>query len=214
MITVSSVSLITMGAFFGLTAGISPGPLLTLVITETLQHNRKEGIKIALAPLITDLPIILLTYFVFTKLSRFDSVLGVISILGGCFFSYLGYETIKTKGINYNEQKIKPDALKKGITANLLNPHPYIYWLTIGIPTAFKAYEINLLTAILYFLLFYLMLVCSKIGISLIAERSKSFLTGKSYKATMQILAVSLFLFAALFFYDGFKKLILLQTAV
>jgi hypothetical protein len=33
--------------------------LITLSDTETLKHNRKAGIRIALAPLITDLPIIL-----------------------------------------------------------------------------------------------------------------------------------------------------------
>jgi threonine/homoserine/homoserine lactone efflux protein len=212
MISSTSLSLIAMGAFFGLTAGVSPGPLLTLVITETLKHNKKEGIKIALAPLITDLPIILITYFIFSELSQFNTVLGLISILGGVFFTFLGYETIRTKGLDYESKKIKSDSLKKGITANFLNPQPYVYWLTAGIPTAFKAYEINLSTAFLYFLLFYVMLVGSKIGIALIVERSKSFLTGKTYRVTMQILAVALFFFALLFFFDGFKKLILLQA--
>ena len=59
----SSIAFLTMGAFLGLTAGLSPGPLLTLVITETLKHSRAAGIKIAVAPLITDVPIIIFTYF-------------------------------------------------------------------------------------------------------------------------------------------------------
>lgn len=45
------------GIIFGLSAGISPGPLLALVISETLKFGRKEGIKVAIAPLITDIPI-------------------------------------------------------------------------------------------------------------------------------------------------------------
>ncbi len=200
--------LLAMGAFFGLTAGISPGPLLALVITETLKHSRKEGIRIAMAPLITDLPIILITYFIFSKLSNSDIILSIISLSGGIFIAYLGYETIRTRGPELTETGKDPESLKRGITANLLNPHPYLFWLTIGIPTAFKAYEINLLTVILYFLLFYTMLIGSKIGIAFLAERSKSFLSNKSYKITMQILAAALFIFAAIFLYDGIKTLL------
>jgi len=205
MIAASSLSILIMGAFFGLTAGISPGPLLTLVITETLKHNRKEGIKIALAPLITDLPIILITYFIFSKLSQFDIILSIISLSGSIFFAYLGYETIRTKGLDFEVQKLKPESLKRGITANLLNPHPYIFWLTVGIPTAFKAYESGLITVILYFVLFYIMLVGSKVIVALLVERSRSFLKNRAYKITMQILAAVLFFFAILFLSNGLK---------
>ena len=54
MIPGETMDFIVMGAIFGFAAGISPGPLLTLVITETIKHNKTEGIKVALAPLITD----------------------------------------------------------------------------------------------------------------------------------------------------------------
>jgi threonine/homoserine/homoserine lactone efflux protein len=207
MIVSSSFAIALMGAFFGLSAGISPGPLLTLIITETIKHNRKEGIKIALAPLITDLPIISITYFVFSKLSQFNTVLGIISILGGVFFVFLGYETVKTKVQDLQAQSIKRESLKKGITANILNPHPYVFWFTVGIPTAFKAYEISLLTAFLYFLLFYTMLIGSKVTIAIIVEKSKSFLNNRAFLFTMQILATALFAFAILLFYNGIKTL-------
>src|SRR5512133_313709 len=132
MITSSSFAIALMGAFFGLSAGISPGPLLTLVISETIRHNRKEGIKIAIAPLLTDIPIIIVTWFIFSRLSQFNIILSLISLSGGCFFAYLGYETFNTKVLDYNIQNLRQDSLKKGVTDNLLNPHPYIFWLTIG----------------------------------------------------------------------------------
>ncbi len=207
MIVSASFTLILMGAFFGLTAGISPGPLLALVITETLKHNRKEGIKIAIAPLLTDLPVILVTWLIFSRLSQFDIILSIISLSGGIFFTYLGYETIKTRSFQSGLQNLKPDSLKKGITANLLNPHPYIFWITIGIPTAFKAYYINLATVILYFFFFYVMLVGSKVSIAFLVERSKSIVKNRVYKIIMQVLAVALFFFAAFFIYDGIKIL-------
>ena len=79
------------GIIFGLTLGMSPGPLLTLVISETLKHDKKEGIKIAVAPILTDLPIVLITLLILSKLTNFDPILGSISILGAIFIGYLAY---------------------------------------------------------------------------------------------------------------------------
>jgi threonine/homoserine/homoserine lactone efflux protein len=207
MIAASSLSFLTMGAFFGLTAGISPGPLLTLVISETLRHNKKEGFKVAVAPLITDLPIIIITSYIFSRISQYNILLGLISILGGIYFIYLGYETLITKGLDNEIQKLKPDSLKKGITANFLNPNPYIFWLTVGMPTAFKAYQQSYLTAILFFFFFYFLLVGSKITVALLVERSKAFLKNEAYKVVMKILGISLLFFAFYFFFEGIKIL-------
>jgi threonine/homoserine/homoserine lactone efflux protein len=177
------------------------------VISETLRHNRSEGFKVALAPLITDLPIILVTWYVFSQLSHFSLVLSIISFSGGIYFAFLGYDTMKIKELSIKTGNLNPDSLKKGITANFLNPNPYIFWFTAGIPTAFKAYEISLLTAILYFLLFYIMLTGSKIVIALLVDRSKAFLNNKSYVSVMKVLGFVLFVFAFLFVYDGIKIL-------
>jgi threonine/homoserine/homoserine lactone efflux protein len=212
MISESSLTVLSMGAIFGLTAGISPGPLLTLVISETLQHSRSEGIKVALAPLITDVPIILITWLIFSQLSHFGVLLSIISFSGAVYFAFLGYNTMKIKELNINTGNIFTGSLKKGITANFLNPNPYIFWFTAGIPTAFKAYETSLQTAVIYFLLFYIMLTGSKILIALLVERSKVFLNNRSYVIVMRILGVVLFIFACIFVYDGIKILKSVQT--
>ena len=133
-----TIAFLISGTIFGLTAGISPGPLLTLVVTETIKHNKAEGIKVAIAPFLTDIPIIFLTMFVLSKLSNFDPFLGTISILGGIFIIYLGYESIKTKGLDMDFQKLKPQSIKRGIIVNVMSPHPYLFWLTVGAPILFN----------------------------------------------------------------------------
>ena len=74
-----------VGTILGLSSGLAPGPLVTLVISETLQHDVKAGIKIALAPIVTDVPIIFLTLFILAELSTFHKILGIVSLLGGLF---------------------------------------------------------------------------------------------------------------------------------
>ncbi len=208
MLTSETSGFIIMGALFGLTAGISPGPLLTLVITETITHNKSEGIKVAFAPLITDLPIILIAFFIFSRYSQFNLLMSLISFLGAIFLVYLGYECLRTKGLSIEIQKRKSGSLIKGIIVNILNPHPYLFWITVGTPVALKAYQVSIAAAVIFFLSFYSFLIGSKITIVLLVERSRIFLTNMTYIWTMRILGLSLFIFAALFLVDSIKNLI------
>ena len=57
------------GVLLGLSAGLSPGPMLALVLAQTLRHGSREGCKIALTPLVTDPPIILVTLALASKLA-------------------------------------------------------------------------------------------------------------------------------------------------
>lgn len=202
-----TIHFLTAGIVFGLAAGISPGPMFALVISETLRHNRAEGIKVAFAPLITDIPIVLITLFVLSKLSNSDIALGVIAILGGLFVCYLGYESIKTRGMEVDVRTHKPRSIRKGIMANILNPHPYIFWLTIGATTMLNAYQNGIAALIGFIAAFYVLLVGSKIGIALIVDRSRGFLRNKAYIWTMRILGLILLGFSFFFMRDGLKFL-------
>lgn len=198
-----TITYLTMGAVFGLTAGISPGPLLTLVISETLRHNKTEGVKIAVAPLITDIPIVLLTIFILSKMASSDFVLGIISILGGFFIAYLGYDSIKSRGIEIDIQNLKPKSIRKGIIVNILSPHPYIFWLMVGAPITVKAYQANPFAAFAFIIAFYVLLVGSKISIALVVDRSRAFLKNKVFIWTLRILGLVLMILAILLIKEG-----------
>jgi threonine/homoserine/homoserine lactone efflux protein len=201
------VNFLTMGSILGLSAGFAPGPLLTLVISETLQHDIKAGVKVALAPMIKDLPIIMLTLFILVKLSGFHKVLGIISCMGGFFVLYLGWQSIVTKGVELNLQGTRPRSLAKGIIVNTLNPHPYLFWFGVGGPTVTKAMNLGMLAPLAFIGSFYVLLVGSKILIALLVGKSRSFLTGKGYIYTMRLLGVALCALAIILFRDGFKLL-------
>ncbi len=57
------------GILLGLSGGLAPGPLLTLLASETLRHGARAGVWVALAPLLTDLPIILATVLLLRPLT-------------------------------------------------------------------------------------------------------------------------------------------------
>lgn len=198
---------LTIGTFLGLAAGFAPGPLLTLVISETLQHDFKSGVKVAIAPIITDLPIIFLTLFILSKLSNFNNILGIISFIGAFFILFMGYTNIRTSGVALNKNQVEPKSLIKGVLVNALSPHPYLFWLSVGAPIIFKAMSLNVSAAVVFIVSFYFFLVGSKIVLALLVGHSKSFLRDKAYIFTLRFLGLLLCVFSAVLFYDGLKLL-------
>jgi threonine/homoserine/homoserine lactone efflux protein len=201
------LSFLTTGTILGLSAGFAPGPLLALVVSETLQHDMKAGVKVALAPILTDLPIIVFTLFILAKLSRFHHILGIISIIGACFLLYLGIKNIQTKGVQINISTSAPKSLQKGILVNALSPHPYLFWFSVGGPTTIKAMAVSLPAALFFIGSFYVLLVGSKIFLAVLVGKSRSFLQGNTYIFTMRLLGGVLIILAGILFRDGFHLL-------
>jgi threonine/homoserine/homoserine lactone efflux protein len=196
-----------IGSLLGLSAGLAPGPLLTLVISETLRHDYKAGIRVALSPIITDLPIILLTIFILGRLSGFHFVLGVISLIGGLVLLYMAYKGFFVKVGDVALEGDTPKSLTKGIIVNLTNPHPYLFWLSVGAPTITKALNKGIWSAGAFILSFYIFLVGSKVVLALVTGRSKTFLTGRWYLYTLRFLAVLLCIFAVILIREGLSFL-------
>jgi threonine/homoserine/homoserine lactone efflux protein len=191
-----SFPLFLTAVILGLTAGISPGPLLALVVSETLKYGKKEGIKLAIVPFITDIPIVLISVLLLSRISDNRLVLGIISLLGSVFLVYLAYGSIFMK-IGNNTVMPKPRSLRKGIITNFLSPHPYLFWIFVGSNLLIEASKISLLTAILFILLFYLCLVGSKIIITLLTAKFRNILHTKLYLLVIRILGAILLLLAA-----------------
>lgn len=201
---------LTIGLLLGLTAGLAPGPLLTLVISESLRHGIRAGMAIALAPIITDLPIILLTLFVISKLSGLQSVLGIISLAGGVFILYTGYSTVCTKAEETAIPDHQPKSLLKGVAANFMSPYPYLFWISVGGPTMSKALNLGAWSLIVFIAGFYATLIGSKIFLAVAVGKSRAFLSGKVYLYSLRFLGLLLCMFSLVLFRDGLKLLGLL----
>lgn len=196
-----------LGAVLGLSAGFSPGPLLALVISETLRHDIKAGMRVALSPLITDLPIVLLTLFALAQLAAFKGILGTISLVGGIVILYMGYESLNPKPVMVGVADARPNSLLKGVLANVLSPHPYLFWISVGGPIMSKALNVGVETLIIFIGGFYVSLVGAKIVTALLVGWSRTFLNGRVYVWIMRILGCALCLLALLLFRDGLALL-------
>jgi len=197
------LTVLASGCVFGLAGGFTPGPTTALVVAQTIRFGFLDGLKVAIAPLLTDAPIIVLSVLLVGRLARFESVLGVITLCGAAFLIYLAVESFRVRRVEVADEKVQPRSIRKGFMANLLNPHPYVFWFALGAPTLLKAWTASVLTAVLFLVGLYVCLVGSKILIAWLVARSRGFLNSKGYVYVNRLLGVALVVFALLFVRDG-----------
>jgi threonine/homoserine/homoserine lactone efflux protein len=100
---------------------------------------------VALAPLLSDGPIIVLALF---ALSRLDAdLLRLVRIAGGLFLLYLAWGACRSIGKAGGDGGEDPRpargwaAVLKGAALNALNPAPYLFWGTVGGPILLGAFR-------------------------------------------------------------------------
>src|SRR5215471_11459751 len=174
------------GIVLGFTAGISPGPMLGLVINQTLKYGWRAGSITALAPLLSDTPIIILMVFVLGQLPHL--MLHVFSLLGGAFVLYLGIETMRSiKSQVVFDNEVRPGrVLLPAVATNFMNPHPYLFWATVGGTLLLQSFATAGIAASIAFVgSLYALLVGTKLGIVFLVSHSQGWLKGRSYHALL-----------------------------
>ena len=196
------------GVVLGLAAGFAPGPLLALVLAQSIRFGTREGLRVAAAPLITDVPIVILaTALVVAAAETAGGLLGAISLAGAAFVTYLGIESLRATGVQAGRPDEAPRSWARGALVNALSPHPYIFWVTVGAPVLIRAWADGPLAAAAFLAGFYACLVGAKMLVALIAGRSGGRLRGRGYRTVMVSLGVLLLFFALRLAAEGLRLL-------
>ena len=134
----------TIGLLLGAPSGLAPGPMLLLIISETLRHGKRAGAKVACIPLLTDAPIVLASGLLFTQITNMNIILGGISIIGSIFLLHLGIKSLLAANSEFLDYTPRPLLLREIMIANLTNPNPYLFWFTVGAPIMVRSFQQNL----------------------------------------------------------------------
>lgn len=204
---VEDLAFLASGCIFGLAGGFTPGPTTTLVVAQTLRFGVFDGMKVAIAPALTDTPIIILAVLLMGQLARFEQVLGVITLLGAAFLLYLAIESFRVRPTEIDDSKIEPRSIRRGFVANLLNPHPYLFWFVIGAPTLLKAWSVSASAAVLFIVGLYACLIGAKVVVAVLVGRSRIFVKSRGYIFINRLLGLALAAFAVFFLRDGLRFL-------
>jgi len=197
-------------AVFGLSGGLSPGPLLALVVAQTLAHGRKAGLAVAAAPLLTDGPIIAAAIFLLGRIEDSEPALGIVGLVGGSLLAVWGVAGLRSGHPDVVEGPASRHvwgSLGKGVAVNILNPSPYLFWLTIGAPLLLRAWEWRWAGATAFLLVFYAGLVGSKALLAVLVARSRDVLRGSGYLWTNRFISLLLLVYAVIFIHGGIVRL-------
>lgn len=195
------------GLFLGVAAGFSPGPLMMLVIQHALLYGRKEGSLVALSPLPSDIPIIIISIWVLNQLHDLTIVMGIITVIGSGYLIFLGINSFKIQTPKMDGIIIKPNSLLKGSLSNVLNPIPYVFWMTIGSPLIIKAGWEHISWSMAFLFTFYLGLVGIRVILSIATHSGKQFIQGPWFLWINRILGIFLIGFAMKLIYDFTKTI-------
>ena len=197
------VASLSAGILLGLSAGLAPGPMLTLVVSQALQHGVAAGVRVAFAPLLTDLPIVVLSLAVLAQIAGYQRVLGALSLVGAAFVLYMTYENLRAAAPSVDLSDRPARSLARGVAVNLLNPHPYLFWLTVGAPTLVDAWGRSVGAAVAFVGGFYVCLVGTKVLVAVLAGRSRRALSSRLHVHIMRVLGALLLVFAVLMFWEA-----------
>jgi len=170
---------------------------------------------VALAPIITDAPIVILAIALNAGLSGFAPALGGISLAGAVFVFYLGITHLRRPARpierpyasteTFQTMTFQTKTFQKGLLANALSPHPWLFWFTVGGPITMRAIDQDVLCGAGFMAGFYGLLVGSKIVVAALIARSRSFLTGRIHGIVMRVLGVFLCGLGALLFRESLR---------
>ncbi|MGQ0658471.1 MAG: LysE family translocator [Chromatiales bacterium] len=178
----------------GITAGLQPGPLSAVVVREAVHKGFAAGAKASLAPIATDLPMVLLVLAVFRSLRDYTAALGILSLLGAAYCCWLAWETWSLAPLRTTSATPSDGSLTRAVTVNLLNPHPYLFWFTVG-----GAYLTGggILPAVVFVSVFLSAVVSTKVVIAWLASRTLRPGGARAQRWVNRVLALLLSMVAA-----------------
>jgi threonine/homoserine/homoserine lactone efflux protein len=163
------------GIGYGFAAAVQPGPFQTYLITQTLSKGWRQALPAALAPLMSDGPIILLALAVLSQVPVWFQ--WFLYTAGGLFIFYLAYSAF-VSWRTFNEASIvTPSVIRQSIgraaMVNALSPGPYIFWTLVTGPILLAGWRQTPAYGIGFLVSFYATIVLSLSGIIVVFGTAK-----------------------------------------
>jgi len=161
---------------------------MALVITASLRSGLAGGVRVALSPFVTDLPIIALSVLLLDLLP--PEALRWVGTVGGLVVIWLGVETLRAARSPALPNAVDTQAnprreLWRGVAVNALNPHPYLFWATVGGPALVSGWRLSPWYALAFLVSFYTLLAGSKTAIAWLVSRKAGDLSPAWYRRVL-----------------------------
>jgi threonine/homoserine/homoserine lactone efflux protein len=109
----------------------SPGLIIALIVNESVQKSRKNGLEVATGAATGAIFITIITAGIVTFIfNLIPQILTMIYIVGIIYIVYKGIVTIKAE-IKINDTNINESSFNAGMQLNLINPKMWVFYLSV-----------------------------------------------------------------------------------
>ena len=186
---------VLQGIGFGFAAASQPGPFQTYLISQSISQGWRRTLPSALAPLLSDGPIIALCLLVLSQVPVWmEQVLYGVS---GVFILYLAWGALRAWRAPPAPEVLEVEAglpMGKAVVMNMLSPGPYIFWTLVTGPSLVAGWRESPAYGLSFIGGFYLTLVGGLATIVLVFGLAARFGAGIKH-AMLGVSAIALLLF-------------------
>jgi len=146
-----------LGATYAFAAAVQPGQFQTYLISQAIANGWRRTLPTALAPILSDVPVVCLVLLVLTQVPAL--LVHLLQVAGGGFLLYLAFGAFRT--FRNREQPLAPagkpvhQTILRAALVNLLNPNPYLGWTLIMGPLLLQGWRETPANGIALILSFY-----------------------------------------------------------
>lgn len=109
----------------------SPGLIIALIVNESVQKSRKNGLEVAIGAATGAIFITIITASVVTFIfNLIPQILTMIYVVGIIYIVYKGIVTIKAE-IKIDDTNINAGSFNAGMQLNLINPKMWVFYLSV-----------------------------------------------------------------------------------
>ena len=109
----------------------SPGLIIALIVNESVQKSRKNGLEVAIGAATGAIFITIITAGVVTFIfNLIPQILTMIYVVGIIYIVYKGIVTVKAE-IKIDDTNINKGSFNAGMQLNLINPKMWVFYLSV-----------------------------------------------------------------------------------
>jgi threonine/homoserine/homoserine lactone efflux protein len=153
---------VSQGISIAFAAGAQPGPFTSFLISRTLAQGWRKSIILALTPLVTDVPIVLVVLVILKQFP--PELIRVIRLVGGLYLLWIAYGSwrqyqagkvlLKLEAVSSDD--ISPvRTLFQGALMGWVSPGPYIFWATWSGPLLIQGLNQSVFMGLAFLVAFY-----------------------------------------------------------
>ncbi len=199
----------------GFSGAMTPGPLLTVTISESARRGAKAGPLLMVGHAILELLLVVALVFGLKNYLENRTFLIVVSILGGLFLFWMGSVMLKdvlqgkiSLDLSVKQRRTVLGPVLTGILVSLSNPYWTIWWATFGLSYITKAWAYGL-AGIAFFYTGHILADFTWYGaVSLAVAKGRTIMSDRLYRGLIAVCGAFLIFLAVTFLWNGLTQVL------